>query len=82
MMDHLEDKLGEMLSQVAKDLVKVSAALLNDEDHIHQDQTVPSDRGLSSRIGPAQRMTGGSGSPSQDSLVSPHCSLIYTWHMQ
>eukprot|EP00904_Undaria_pinnatifida_P007610 jgi/Undpi1/397/HiC_scaffold_1.g00393.m1 len=57
MMDHLEDKLGEMLSQVAKDLVKVSAALLNDEDHIHQDQTVPSDRGLSSRIGPAQRMT-------------------------
>lgn len=72
MMDHLEDKLGEMLSQVAKDLVKVGAALLNDDDQVHQDQTVPPDKGFSSRIGAAQRMTGGDGSVPHHSSVSPH----------
>lgn len=65
-MDHLEDKLGEMLSQVDKDLVKVAAALLNDDT---QGQPVPPDRGFSSRIGPVQRMTGGTGGVPQYSLV-------------
>ena len=68
MMDHLGDTLGEMLSQVAKDLVKVAAALLNDNT---QDQPVPADRKGSSRIGPAQRMTGGTGGVPQYLLVSP-----------
>lgn len=72
MMDHLEDKLGEMLSQVAKDLVKVAAALLNDDT---QDQPVQTDRGSSSRIGPAQWMTGGTGGVPQHSSVFPHCNL-------
>lgn len=75
MMDHLGDKLGEMLSQVAKDLVKVAAALLNDNT---QDQPVPPDRKFNSRIGPAQRMTGGTGGVPQYLLVFPRCSLFYT----
>lgn len=77
-MDHLGDDLSEMLSQVAKDLVKVSAALLNDDT---QDQRAPPDRGSSSRIGPAQRMTGGTGGVPQYSLVFPHFSLYYSLYV-
>lgn len=55
MMDHLEDKLGEMLSQVAKDLVMVSAALRNDdceEEPVHVEK-VSSSKNLGT-----QRMRG------------------------
>lgn len=54
-MDHLEDKLGEMLAQVANDLVEVSAALRND---VSEEQPAPYDRASSSRNGGAHEMTG------------------------
>lgn len=44
-MDHLEDKLGEMLSQVAKDLVKVRAGLQLED---YEEQPTPDEQRIGS----------------------------------